>query len=232
MRVVKGVAVVLALLVGLALVADRIAVALAEEQVADAIAEGGELPGAPDVSIGGWPFLTQALTGNYSDVSIRLTAADLGEPEGTSADVRLRGVRVPLSDVLGGAVTAIPVDRVDGVVSLSYALLSRELGTDTTLVREGAGLRLTTTVQVLGYEVPLTAVGTVTLEGQELVIAVDGAAAAGVELPDRVVEAAGALLDLRYPIELPFGLELTAVTPADDGVLVTARARDTVLSAG
>ena len=226
----RALLVVLALLLGLALVADRVAVGVAEDRVADAIAERGDLSGTPDVSIQGWPFLTQALGGTYEDVRIRLDAGDLGEPEGTAADVRLRGVRLPLRDVLGGSVTQIPVDRIDGTVTLSYELLSRELGTDTTLVPEGDGLRLTTTVEVLGYEVPLTAVGTVRLDGQDLVVDVAGAEVAGVDVPGFVVDAATDALDLRYPIDLPFGLELTGIAPGDGGVRVTGGAVDTVLS--
>jgi len=229
---VKGLLIALVVVLGLLAVGDRVAVGVAEDRVADAIAQRGELAGTPDVSIEGWPFLTQALGGEYENVRIRLSAEDLDQPEGATADVRLRGVQVPLSDVLGGSVAEIPVDRLDGVVTLSYELLSRELGTDTVLVREGEGLRLTKTIEVLGYDVPLTAVGTVTLDGQELVIDVDEAGAAGVDLPGYVVEAASDRLDLRYAIELPFGLELTGVRPEDDGVHVTASARDTVLRGG
>jgi hypothetical protein len=228
---VKALLITLVVLLGLA-VTDRIAVGVAEDRVAEAIEQRGELAGTPDVSIDGWPFLTQVVAGDYEDVRIRLSAADLGEPEGTTADVRLTGLHVPLSDLVGGSVAEIPVDRIDGTVTLSYELLSRELGTDTTLVPEGDGLRLTKTVRVLGQDVPLTAVGTVTLEGQDLVIAVDGAEVAGVDLPGRVVRAASDALDLRYALELPFGLELSAVSPGEDGVLVTGGAVDTVLSGG
>jgi NADH dehydrogenase FAD-containing subunit len=73
-------------------------------------------------------------------------------------------------------------------------------------------------------------VGTVTLEGQELVVDVAGAGAAGVDLPGFVVDRASDALDLRYPIDLPFGLEVTGVTTAADGVHVTGGAVDTVLS--
>ncbi len=228
----KGLLITLVVLLGLVVVADRVAVAVAEDRVAEAIAERGELAGTPEVSVDGWPFLTQALAGEYEDVRVRLSAADLGEPEGTTADVRLRGVQAPLSDVLGGSVAELPVESIDGTVTLSYALLSRELGTDTTLVPEGDGLRLTTTVEVLGRDVPLSATGTVVLEGQELVIEVAGARAAGIDLPGAVVAAASDALDLRYPIDLPFGLELTGVTPAADGVHLTGGARDTVLTGG
>jgi hypothetical protein len=229
---VKALLITLVALLGLAVVADRIAVGVAGDRVAEAIEQRGELAGTPDVSIDGWPFLTQVVAGDYEDVRIRLSAADLGQPEGTTADVRLTGLHVPLSDLVGGSVEEIPVDRIDGTVTLSYELLSRELGTDTTLVPEGDGLRLTKTVEVLGYEVPLTAVGTVTLDGQDLVIEVDEAGVAGVDLPGAVVRAASDALDLRYAIELPFGLELSGVSPREDGVLVTGGAVDTVLSGG
>ena len=51
-------------------------------------------------------------------------------------------------------------------------------------------------------------------------------------MPDFVVEQAADLLDLRYAVPaLPFGLQLTGVTPADDGVDVRVEATDTVLTA-
>jgi hypothetical protein len=78
--------------------------------------------------------------------------------------------------------------------------------------------------------VPLTAVGQATLDGSDVVIDVETAAGAGVDLPDFLVERAGDLLDLRYAVPaLPFGLRLTSVTPADDGVVVGLEARDTVI---
>jgi len=226
---------VLALLVALllvgALVADPIAEGVAEDRVAAALRDGGGLTGTPEVDVTGWPFLTQAVSGTYDDVRISLTAEDLGRPAGTRADVTLRGVHVPLSDVLSGSVQEVPVDRIDGTATLSYGLLSQELGADSVLRREGDGLRVTRTVEVLGYTVPLTAVGRLTLDGQDLVIDVEGAAAAGVDVPGFVVDRASDALDLRYPVELPFGLRLTGVRPAEDGVDVAVEATDTVLRA-
>ncbi len=223
-------ALLIALLLVAGLVADPIAEGVAEERVAAALRDGGDLAGTPEVDVTGWPFLTQAVSGTYDDVRIALTAEDLGRP-GTRADVVLRGVHVPLSDVLSGSVQEVPVDRIDGTATLSYALLSQELGADTVLRREGDGLRVTRTVELLGYTVPLTAVGRLSLDGQDVVVDVDRAEAAGVDAPGFVVDRAEGLLDLRYPVELPFGLRLTGVRPADAGVVVTAEATDTVLRA-
>jgi hypothetical protein len=104
------------------------------------------------------------------------------------------------------------------------------LGGDTTLRPEGDGLRITKTVEVLGQTIPLTAVGTVSLDGNQLVVDVEQATGAGVDLPDFLVTRVSDLLDLRYDVPaLPFGLQLTEVVPAEDGVDVRVEAEDAVL---
>jgi hypothetical protein len=227
---VRALLVLVLVLGALFVIVDRVGVAVAEDRVADRIAEQGGLPGPPEVDITGFPFLTQAVSGTYDEVRIALTAADLGQPDGTDADVALRGVEVPLSDVVAGSVQQVPVDRVDGTATLSYELLSAQLGGDTRLEREGDGLRITRTVELLGQQVPLTAAGDVTLHGSDLVVDVEEAAGAGVELPAVVVDQAPDLLDLRYTVPpLPFGLQLTSVRPADDGVVVDVEATGTVI---
>ena len=228
----KVLGIVLAVLLGLVVLADRVLVGITEESVGRELAKRGALQGEPEVDITGFPFLTQALAGRYDDVRVSLSADQLGQPEGTRADITLRGVEAPLSDVLSGTVEALPVERLEGTVTLSYALLATELGRDVTLEREGEQLRITGTVDVLGQELPLTALGQVTVEDDELVIEVDSAEGAGVEVPGSVVDRAGEFLDLRYPVPaLPFGLRLTAVSPAEDGVAVRLAAENTVLRA-
>jgi hypothetical protein len=224
--------VVVLLLLGLTVLVDRVAVGLVEDRVARQIADGSGLAGTPEVDITGFSFLTQAIGGRYDDVRISLTAADLGQREGTGADIALHGVHLPLSSVLSGSVEEVPVDRIDGTATLSYELLSSQLGADTQLSREGDGLRITRTVQVLGRELPLTAVGQVRLDGPDLVIDVEEASGAGIDVPDRLLDRALDFLDLRHPVPaLPFGLQLTGVTPAEDGVEVGVEATDTVLRA-
>jgi len=221
----------LLLLAGLLLVVDRVGVGIAEDRVAEQVAERGGLTSPPEVEITGFPFLTQALGGEYDDIRLRLTAEQLGQPAGTDADVSLRGVHVPLSDVVSGEVQQIPVDRVEGTATLSYALLAEQLGGGTTLAQEGEGIRITRQVELLGFQLPLTATGTVRLEGGDVVIDVGEASAGSLGVPDAVLEQAAELLDLRYPVPaLPFGLQLTSVVPAADGIDVRVEATDTVLT--
>jgi hypothetical protein len=57
-------------------------------------------------------------------------------------------------------------------------------------------------------------------------------AGVGVSVPGFVLDQAARLLDLRYPVPaLPFGLTLTSVRPAADGVDVGIAARNAVLAA-
>ncbi|WP_100500742.1 LmeA family phospholipid-binding protein [Geodermatophilus chilensis] len=226
----RALLVVLLLLGGLAFAADRGAEALAEDRVAQLVAERGGLAGEPSVEIGGFPFLTQAIGGRYDEVRVSLSDADLGQPEGTRADVSLRGVQVALSDVLSGSVQEVPVEGIDGTATLPYALLADELGPGTTVTRDGEGLRVQRTVAVAGVSLPVTATGTVSLDGDTLVVDVDEASGAGVDLPGYLVDQVSDALDLRYRIPpLPFGLQVTGVAPADDGVRVQVEAVDTVL---
>ena len=223
--------VVLLVLAGLVVGADRVGEEIAEDQVARVVAERAGLAGAPDLEFEGFPFLTQAVSGRYEDVRVTLTGADLGQPEGTRADVSLQGVQVALSDVLSESVRGVPVERVDGTATLSYDLLADQLDPGTTVTRDGDGLRVQRTVEVAGVSVPVAATGTVSLDGDTVVVDVDEASGAGVDVPGYLVDQVSDALDLRYRIPpLPFGLQVTGVAPADDGVRVRVEAADTVLS--
>ena len=227
----RGLLVLLFVLGALLVVVDRVGVAVAEDRVAESIAQQAGLAAPPTVDVIGFPILDDALRGRYDEVRVAFDAEDLGQPEGTRADVVLRGAEVPLSELLG-TVERVPVQRLEGTATVTYELLAAELGGDTRLERDGNGLRLTRTVELLGQQVPLTASGTVTLEGADLVVDVEDAAGAGVELPDLVVDQAGDLLDLRYTVPpLPYGLQLSAVRPAQDGVVIDLEATGTVLEA-
>jgi hypothetical protein len=216
---------------GVLVVVDRVGVGIAERRVADQIAARSGLTAAPAVDIAGFPFLTQAVSGTYRDIRVHLTAEELDQPAGTRADVSLRGVHVPLSDVLSGSVQQIPVDKVDGTATLSYELLAAQLGGNTTLSADGDGIRLTKSVRVLGLDFDVTGSGTVTLKGQDVVIDIQQASAGAVDVPNSVLKQAANLLDFSYRVpELPFGLQLTSVRPTVQGVDVAVAATNTVLS--
>lgn len=228
----KRLLIVLGVLVVLLVAADRVAVAVAQGRVADRIEVEGALAGPPDVEIRGFPFLTQVLSGGYDEVWVQLDAEDLDRPAGTSAEIVLRGVQLPLSAALSGSITDVPVDRIDGVAVLPYDLLAGEIGPDTSLRRDDGQLAITRSVSLAGLDTELTAAGQVGVEDGMLLIDVENASAAGVEVPEFVVEQASDLLGLSYELPvLPFGLEYTEVSPRDDGVAVSAVSDGAVLGA-
>lgn len=114
-----------ALLVG----ADFGTAAMAEYQVSKQMRTQLALPEDPDVRINGFPFLTQALGGEYRDITISANGVALGDKlrdVGLVAD--LYDVRLPLSDALGGRANTATAQRVEGSIRFKASDIGRLLG--------------------------------------------------------------------------------------------------------
>lgn len=225
--------VVLVLLAAVA-VADLVAVRAVQQAVAVRLQESGGLPSRPEVHVRGFPFVAQVVRGRYSDVVVRAGGVPAGQVELRSFVVQLRGVSVPLGDALAGRVRAVPVEELTGRAVLPYASLSESLsarGLRVTPAGDGR-VRVTGRVQVLGRGVEATAVSRPTVERGELVVTAERFEV-GSTVADAVLSRAlGNRLDFRYALgALPYGLRVTGVAAARDGVVVTARADDVVLEA-
>ncbi len=216
-------------LLGLAVAADRVLVLVSENQLASAIQEQAQLPAEPDVSIGGFPFLTQAFAGRYDSVHLGVDVQALGLPPGATADIELQGAQVPLSDVLSGSVDRVPVDKVVGTVIFPFDYIGEQLG-GATVTRDGSGLHVETTVNVLGQDFPVAATAELTLVGREVVLSASDVEGFGAELPDEVTQTVLDLIDITLPVpELPFGLVFTGIEVVGDGMQVVAEGSDIVL---
>ncbi|MFM9588017.1 DUF2993 domain-containing protein [Streptomyces scabiei] len=164
-RAVKAVAGV-AVLASLVTLADRWAVLYAEHRTADVLEDRLDLAAAPEVEIGGFPFLTQLADRRLDSVRVTVpdVAADrvsLAKVSATAHDVRLEGEGFTS---VGGA----RVPRLDGDVLLSFADLHRELGaSQVTFTGEGRDrVRARGTLPVAGRELRLRAEATVRREGE------------------------------------------------------------------
>lgn len=226
----KSLLVALLVLVGLGVAADRAAVHVADQKVAAQIQQQAGLQAAPSVDITGFPFLTQAVQGDYADVRVALGSAALGLPAGTHADVSLQGVHLPLTAVLRGAVHSLRVDRVEGSATLPYAALAAQLGGDAAVRQQGDGVRITRTVDVAGRPVPVTEDGRLRLQGNTLVLDAQHVSTPGAALPAATMRRLRGQVDLRYRVPtLPFGLALSGVQATAGGVQVSVAASDAVL---
>jgi hypothetical protein len=105
-------------LLALALVVDFGAAAYSEYRVSRAIREGGDLSSDPQVIVHGFPFLTQAAEGKYQNIEIRAQDVPNDFVESTQIEANLRGVSVPLSDLVDGSVNTVPVDSLEGRVRI------------------------------------------------------------------------------------------------------------------
>jgi LmeA-like phospholipid-binding len=120
--------IVVLVIVGLAVVADFGAAAVAEYQLAKQLREQAGLTSDPSVRINGFPFLTQALAGRYSAIDIRATGLSADPLHDLAVEATLHDVDAPLSEVTSGNLQSVQVDRVDGRVRIKDSDLGRAIG--------------------------------------------------------------------------------------------------------
>ncbi|HEX4700647.1 MAG TPA: DUF2993 domain-containing protein [Pseudonocardiaceae bacterium] len=121
--------IVLIVLVGVLVAADYGLAAAAEYQVSQKMRTELNLANDPSVDIHGFPFITQALAGDYSDITINATGVPAKNTlRDIEVDADLHNVRVKLSDLLSGNVQTIRVDEVDGQVKVKASDIGRLLG--------------------------------------------------------------------------------------------------------
>lgn len=218
--------VVLALVAGGLAVADTVARIRTEDRIAGSVTAIPGVVGKPDVSIGGFPFLTQVSAGTLGSVRVTAHEAVLG-------GLRLEDVAVELSDVG----TDAPYPAARAVLTGRATPDDLEAVVDNGLDLEIRRGELVATTTVLGL--PLDAVLAPRPAGRDVEVDVTGFMLAGVgvsadELP---ADVAGVLQGLRFTIDdLPAGMSLTEVAVRDGTVRFRAEGDDldlaTVAAAG
>jgi hypothetical protein len=131
-RGLKILAIVVVILLVLAVVIDRVAVKLAENEVADQIKSAG-FPVKPSVSIAGFPFLTQVAEKNFHQIDISASNVPEGKLEIASVKATMHGVHVNSS--FSGAT----VDQTNGTALVTFAGLSNASGLGDGLKLSNAG---------------------------------------------------------------------------------------------
>lgn len=219
-------------LAALLLVADRVAVSVAEGQVATQMRTAGALDKDPRVDIRGFPFLTQALAGRYDEIGVGTTDYERSGVRLRSLDVVLRGSRIPLADAARGEVDAVPVEGLTADAVVAYVdLAGKSKVVGLRITPRGDEVELTGKVTVLGQTVSASARSRISLSGNRLVVRARSVKVLGQSsaLLDRAVQR---LLDVTVDVgRLPYGLRLTGVRVSPDGVRLEASTGSTVLDA-
>jgi hypothetical protein len=226
----KAVIVTLAILVVLLIAADRIALLVADSQIADRVQKSQELSAHPQVSIKGFPFLTQVLGGRYHEVDVSVRNVTRGGLTVDKLTVRAHGVSVPLSKVVSGSVSEVPVDRADAVVTLGYqnlnAYISSQLGQVLNVSADNGNLKLTGTLP-FPPRISLSAQAQIEVSGSAITLRPVAVASILAKIPGNRV-AAGLVeqfLTVRLPIsQLPFGIALQRAKVTPTGLVIAASA--------
>jgi hypothetical protein len=237
-RVGTWLIVVFVVVIGLLVAVDRVGAYAAERTIAQKVSQEvkdlGIQSSSPDVTVGGFPFLTQVVGGRYERISILLRDVSANGITVPSLDVHATGVNAEMSALMSGE-GSITADRVDGTATVGYSSIRALIQQDgLELSEDGGKLRLRLPLTIAGQQVTAIGVGEVRISAGKVGLAVTDIRAEGVELVPR----AQSLLDeykSRLSVEialppLPFGLRIEAVQVKPEGLAVTASARGVPLS--
>ncbi|MDO3651197.1 LmeA family phospholipid-binding protein [Nocardia mangyaensis] len=227
----RGLLILIVVLAIALVVGDRVAVVLAQNEIARAIAAEYELPGPPSVTIGGFPFLTQAVEGSYHTI-------DVGVGDWTGQDttvndlaVRLSDVAAPLADVIDKRTSSLVATTATATAVVPYDTVENFAPSGVESIADSPdGLRVTGTFSIQGIPVPATVFVTVTPteDGIEVTPISAQPAIGGPTIPLAMLRQT---LTFVVPLQqLPLGARLTEIQPGADGLHVTAVANEVSLS--
>src|SRR5688500_6714506 len=98
-------------------VLDRVAVSGVQREIARQVAARYDLNTQPEVTIGGIPFLTQAVSGRYEEIRLDLGPISQKGVRLSEVTATLYGVTAPLADLVQNAANAqIMAERVVGTI--------------------------------------------------------------------------------------------------------------------
>lgn len=226
-KLLIGVAVLAVLLVA----ADRISVAVAENQISDRLTSAYGLPGKPGVSITGFPFLTQVAAGDYRQIDVSASQVPADGATLHNLNVRLSGVHATVSQALGNGSSMVTADRAAGSAMVGFGTVDRRLPGGFRLHPDGKNLSVSGKLAYHGAHIPVSA--TVALGVSDSGIRVTPIRVDVPGLPGLPVSAYSSRLRIVVPLStLPLHLHLTSVHVTPGGLRIAASARHVQFARG
>ena len=238
--------VLLGLFCALVVVADRVAAYAAETTIASQAAQQMAAndvtsPAQPDVTVTGFPFLTQVLRGRYDQVTIVVDQPTAGGVTFDRITLVATGVHAAL-----GAITShqgqITADLVAGTAEISWQSVTSLLdlsavpGVDLSTVQLSVvddQIRLRIPIAVAGQRATLVATGSVAVAAGTVRLQVNQVTAEGsAAVPSGVTAQVKRELngvEIRIPV-LPYRLVVNRVQTTSSGIVATASAEGIVLA--
>ncbi|WP_037608479.1 LmeA family phospholipid-binding protein [Streptacidiphilus rugosus] len=219
MRNLRRLLITLVILFGLFVAADRIAVRIAENQAASKIQSSRGLSQKPDVSIEGFPFLTQLIGSKLDEVKFH--AVDFQVPAGKlqlmNLDADLHGVKI--SSDYSSAVA----DSATGTVTIRYSDLSAALPNHIKVTYGGSPGKVKVSGKIEGNTVTGTA---------DISVSGGGSVKLGnLDTGDPLTSFLADVFAPEVPVSgLPSGLKLDSVDAEENGISVQASGTDVHLN--
>lgn len=227
-RGLRRLLITIVVLAGLALVADRGACLVAEREAASKFQSSQQLPTRPSVTIKGFPFLTQVLHRELTDVRVSADGLVLRRSGRavriTHLVAELHGIR-PSKDL-----TSATANSGAGTATIGYHDLSQTTGVSMSYAGDGR-LKATQTVTILGQPLSGSVIASLAVHDNQVQVTGTTAQFDGTTVPQQATDAILALVN--QPISfagLPAGLTITAVTATPNGLVATLTARNVTIS--
>lgn len=197
---------------------------VATRQIGDAVRQKLGLPQTPSVSISGFPFVTQALNGQYDTISASLAPTAFGPVQNVTVNVDLIGVRIPLSDAIRGNADAMTAAGSQVRITIPVASVASALGLpDLSVQQSGGVMQLTTTITVLGQQFPISSSLDAVVADGTVALRAGVPVGIGATLPAAVSQAAGSALNLDIPLsDLPFAITRGSISAFGSNLIVDA----------
>ncbi|WP_330305556.1 MULTISPECIES: DUF2993 domain-containing protein [unclassified Streptomyces] len=245
MRALRIILILVVVLGGLFVIADRVAVGFAEDKAADKIKTTEGLASTPDVSIEGFPFLTQVVGGELDDVKIGIKdyEASTGGTNAAAGTIRIDDLNAEMHGVdFNSDYSSATANSATGTASITYAELLKAAKAEPTQVASGVTaqviglsdggngkIKVTVEATVLGTKLPqpVSVLSSVSVSGDTVKVHADSLPKLGVELAEGRIRA---ITDFSQKIdELPGGIKLDKVEAAKTGVDISVKGSDVKL---
>jgi hypothetical protein len=124
-RRAKRLIIVFVVLAALLVGADFGLAAFAEHTISQKAREQLGLANDPSVTVRGFPFTTQALSGNYGQISVSAAGVTVAKLRDVDLSAELHHVTAPLSDLLNGNTKTIKIGELEGSVTIKASDIAR-----------------------------------------------------------------------------------------------------------
>ncbi|MEU6476330.1 DUF2993 domain-containing protein [Streptomyces sp. NPDC047017] len=233
LRVLLIVAVVLGVLF---VVADRVAVRYAQGRAADELRSTENLASTPDVTIKGFPFLTQLAGDKLDDVEVGIRGYEADTGDG-GQKIRIDDLEADLKGVrFSGDYSSATAATATGTATVSYAELLKAAkarptqvlpGVTTQVVglSDGGNGKIKVAVKVSVLPTPISVLSSVAVDGDKVRVKADGLPTlAGLALAENRMRS---ITDFQQAIDrLPGGIRLDSVRAAKNGVEIKVKGSD------